>query len=296
MRALLAALALVCATPARAQQSYGSKGIYPVYETAGQWVIFDKAPKPLKSNKASRLDLEDRFLVVGSQGSAIFTVARASATYGGACRKNRPVKLRAALLKGPRSAVGSPIIAVRVKAGFKLHGSQAKYLILPNEVNEGTYSRLSDAIKSSEIADIKSGAFHFSSDDHPSPLIQQYPGAEQVQMKIDFGARLLVRGLADAFVFIETSQASATSRRCLRLADGEKLIAQCVEMPEKLMAETALLRFVAYDPGGQGSPFLLAYTPSPPLWGEERWGFSLRSAGPKLVLFDAMDPSCREGF
>ena len=296
MHAWLAVLALACASPGRAQEAYGSKGIYPVYETAGQWVIFDKAPRPLKAGQTPPPGPGDRVLVVGSQGSEIFTVARTSATYGGACRKNRPVKLRAALLRGPRSAVGSPIIGIKVKADFQLQGSQAEYRTLPNEVDEGTYSRLGGAVKSAVISEIKDGAFRFSLDDHPSPLLQEDPKPEHIQTKIDFGARLLVRGLADAFVFVEASQVSATVRRCLRLADGERLVAKGVEMPDKLMAETALLRFVAYDPSGQGKPLLLAYTPGPTLWGDERWGFSLRSSGPKLFLFDAMDPRCREGF
>jgi hypothetical protein len=296
MRALLAALALACAASARAQEAYGAKGIYPVYETAGQWVIFDKDPRPGQPGQAAPLAPGGRFLVVGSQGSELFTVARTSATYGGACRKNKPVKLRAALLKGPRSAVGTPIIGIKVKEGFSLQGSQARYLALRNEVNEGTYARLGDAVKAAVVSDIKDGGFRFSLDDNPGPLFQQDPKPQQVQMKIDFGARLLVRGLAEAFVFVEGSQVSATFRRCLRLADGERLAAQCVEMPDKLMAETALLRFVAYDPSGQGNPLILAYTPAPPMWGDERWGFSLRSSGPRLVLSDAMDPRCREGF
>jgi hypothetical protein len=67
-------------------------------------------------------------------------------------------------------------------------------------------------------------------------------------------------------------------------------------MPHDLMSETAQLRFVAYDPGGNGSPFLLAYTKGEPLWGHERWGFVLRGGGARLFLRDAMDPRCREGF
>jgi hypothetical protein len=309
MRALLAALALAGVLPARAQQDYGAKGIYPVYETAGQWVIFDKEAKPPPAGKKAPLGPGTRFLIVGDRGAELFTVARTSATYGGSCRKNKPVKLRAALLKGPRGAVGAPIIGIRVKADFKLKGSKARYVALSNEVDEGTYSRLGDA-KSAVIADVKSGAFRFSLDDNPSPLLKEDPKPEQVQTKLDFGARLPVRGLKDAFVFVEVSQVSATSRRCLRLADvgpgpagdesegssGAKLAGDCIEMPDKLMAETSLLRFVDYDPSGQGSPLLLAYTPSPPLWGDERWGFALRGSGPKPVVFDAMDPRCREGF
>ncbi|MDD5629052.1 MAG: hypothetical protein PHU21_08305 [Elusimicrobia bacterium] len=296
MRALLAALALACSAPGRAQEAYGAKGIYPVYETGGQWVIFDKDPKAQRGAQKSALSLGTRFLVVGSRGSELFTVTRASATYGGACRKNRPVKLRAALLRGPRSVVGSPIIGIRVKADFNLRGSEARYLSLANEVDEGTYSRLGDAVKSAALSDITSGVFGSTLDDDPGRAPPQDPSPEQVQMKIDFGARLAVRGLQDPFVFVEASQFSSSYRRCLRLADGGKLVARCVEMPQKLMAETALLRFVAYDPSGQDNPFLLAYTPTPPLWGDERWGFALRSAGPRLFLFDAMDPRCRDGF
>ena len=77
---------------------------------------------------------------------------------------------------------------------------------------------------------------------------------------------------------------------------ARKLIGDCVEMPSDLMAETALLRFVSYDPSGKGSPLLLAYTKDMPLWGHERWGFALRSSGARLFLRDAMDPRCREGF
>jgi hypothetical protein len=296
MHALLAVLALACASPAGAQEAYGSKGIYPVYENAGQWLIFDKDPKPLKAGKASPLSLGTRFLVVGSRGSEIFTVARTSAAYGGACQQNKPVALRTALLRGPRRAVGSPIIGIRVKADFNLRGSRARYITLSNAVGEETYSKLGDAVKSAVISDIKDGAFRFSIDGSTSPPFQQEPRPEQIQTKIDFGARLLMRGLTDAFVFVEASQVSATVRRCLRLADGDKLVAKGVEMPDKLMAETALLRFVAYDPSGQGNPILLAYTPNPPLWGDERWGFALRGSGPKLLLSDAMDPRCREGF
>jgi hypothetical protein len=296
MRALLAALTLACAVPARAQEAYGAKGIYPIYETAGQWVIFDKNPRPVKAGKTPPLGLGSRFLVIGSRGAEIFTVSRTSATFGGACRKNRPVKLPAALLKGPRGKVGSPIIGIKVKNSFQLRGSRAKYVVLSNEVNEGTYSKLGDAIKSAVISDIKDGSFRFSLDDHPDQLLQQDPKPEQILLKIDFGSRVQVQGLADAFAFVEASQVSATSRRCLRLADGDKLVARCVEMPNKLMAETALLSFVVYDPSGRGNPVLLAFTPIPPMWGAERWGFTLRNSGPKLFLFDAMDPRCREGF
>ncbi|MBI5241896.1 MAG: hypothetical protein HY926_15595 [Elusimicrobia bacterium] len=293
MLAALAALSLAWAAPAPAQEAYGAKGIYPVYETSGQWVIFDKDPRPAQSPP---LGPGSRFLVVGSSGSELFTVARTSATYGGACRKNKPVKLRAALLRGPRGAVGTPIIGIKVKEGFSLKGSQASFTPLRGEVDEGTYSRLGGAVKAAVVSDVASGAFRFSLDDAPSARLQQDPRPEDVQMKIDFGAQARVRGLEDAFVMVEGSQVSATFRRCLRLAAAGVLLGGCVEMPHALMAETALLRFVEYDPSGDGRPLLLAYTPEAPLWGAERWAFALRAAGPRLVLADAMDPRCREGF
>ena len=293
MSLLLAALLLTCAAPLPAGEAYGAKGIYPVYETSGQWVIFDKDPRPSQSPP---LGPGSRFLVVGSSGSELFTVARTSATYGGACRRNKPLKLRAALLRGPRSAVGTPIIGIKVKAGFSLKGSQARVTALRSEVDEGTYSRLGSAVQAAVAADVRSGAFRFALDDNPGAAPPQNVRPDDIQMKIDFGARVRIRGLEDTFALIEASQVSATFRRCLRLASAGVLLGDCVEMPHALMAETALLRFVEYDPSGDGRPLLLAYTPEAPLWGAERWAFALRAAGPRLVLADAMDPRCREGF
>jgi hypothetical protein len=296
MSSLLAALLFFCAAPAAAQEAYGAKGIYPVYETSGQWLIFDKDPRPARTGQSPPLGPGARFLVVGSSGSGLFTVARTSATYGGACRKNKPIKLRAALLRGPRAAVGTPVIGIKVKPEFSLRGSQARFTALRSEVDEGTYSRLGGAVKAAVAADVRSGAFRFALDDNPGAAPPSEVRPDDIQMKMDFGARVRIRGLEDAFALIEGSQVSATFRRCLRLSAADVLLGGCVEMPHALMAETALLRFVEYDPSGDGRPLLLAYTPDAPLWGAERWAFALRAAGPKLVLADAMDPRCREGF
>ncbi|MDD5656772.1 MAG: hypothetical protein PHF00_05900 [Elusimicrobia bacterium] len=294
MRWLLAFfLSAAALAPGRAQE-YGAKGIYPVYETGGQWVVFDK--KPGKRGKAGPLAPGARLLVVGSSGAELFAVARASATYGGACRGNKPVKLRAALLRGPRSAVGKPIIGIKVPPGFSLQGSRAKYLALGNEIDEAAYGRLGEAARAAVVSEIKSGEFLFSLDDDPGPIFREDPRPERIQLKFDFGARVAVAGLKAPFVLVDGAQVFATFRRCLRLADGGRLVGGCAQMPHALMAETALLRFVVYDPGGRGNPILLAYTPEPPLWGDERWGFSLRAAGPKLFLSDALDPRCRESF
>ncbi|MBI3552895.1 MAG: hypothetical protein HY077_10295 [Elusimicrobia bacterium] len=292
MRPLLPLCLLLLGTGAWAQEDYGQKGIYPIYEVSGQWVVFDK--RPVKG--ATALAAGSRFLVIGSEGSSVFDVARTSGTYGGACRGHKPLRLRAALLKGPRSAVGRPIIGIRVAERFTLKGSRAVYRRLPSKVGEATYTALDGALRKAAAADLEAGRFPLKSDDEAAHSAQQNPKPDKFQIKIDFGSDLPLKGLPNAFVLVEESEVSASSRRCLRLADGGALVGECAEMPRALMAETALLDFVAYDPSGAGSPFLLAYTKSTPLWGDERWGFVLKPSGPRLFLKDAMDIRCREGF
>lgn len=288
---LLAALAAA----AGAEEAYGSRGIYPVYEADGQWLIFNRGGKKIKPD--SPLALENRFLIVGSKGAGLFTVARASLVYGGACKDRKAVKLAAALLKGAREAVGSPIIGIHVPETFSLKGSRAEYLPLSSQVSEDTYKNLKDALTRSAIEDIRSGAFHFKLDDAPAPEFLQNPKPESIAMQIEFAAKIPLAGLADPFILVEGTQVMGTYRRCLRLAAGGKLIGGCIEMPRTLMAETALLKFVAYDPSGRGtSPFVLAFTPEQPLWGHERWGFLVKNSGPRSFLMDAMDLRCREAF
>lgn len=289
----LAAALLAVALPARAQEAYGNKGLFPVYETSGQWVVFDKRP-----NKAHPTPIGPGadYLVIGSSGAELFTVKRDSGTYGGACRGHKPLRLRAGLLVGPRHKVGRPILGIHVPEGFTLKGSRAVYASLASEVSDATYQTLGDALRGATIADVKSGAFRFKPDD---PMARTFPGdpkPESIQTKIDFGAKIRVAGLKDPFVFVEETEIGASSRRCMRLADGAKLVGDCAQMPTALMAETDLLQFVAYDPTGRGSPYILAFTKTTPLWGDERWGFVVRDSGPRLFLVDAMDVRCREGF
>lgn len=292
----LAAVLFCCLlAPARAQENYGAKGLYPIYETAGQWFIFDKNPEGRKKGDDSPLAPTKRFLVVGSQGAGIFEVARASAAYGGACRENKPARLRTALLRGPRRRVGSPVMGISVPESFSLEGSRALYTALENGVGEQTYHDLSQAIRESALADVRAGNFPFRVEEDTAAVAAAI-SPEKMIVKIDFGAKLSIQGLADAFFLVEGTQISATYRRCLRLADGARLIGGCVPMPHTLMAETAQLKFVSYDPSGQGQPYLLAYTPQAPLWGHERWGFVVRKEGPRIFLFDTMDVRCRAGF
>lgn len=280
-------------TDGHAQAGYGANGIFPVYDTGGQWLIFDKT-----AGKARELLKKgNRFLVVGSQGSEVFEVARTSGTYGGACRNHRPLKLTASLLKGSRRAVGHPIIGIHVPDSFKLSGSKARYVPLKSEVGEDTYAALEKALKRTAIQDLRTGDFHAQPQDEADvKTFLQNPQPQNLLVKIDFGSRIDLKGLNAPFFIIEETQIKSSFRRCLRLTNGDQLIGKCVEMPRALMAETALLQFVSYDPGAKGRPYILAFTPAPPLWGDERWGFIIREDSPRLFLMDAMDVRCREGF
>lgn len=289
--ALLAILAL--APPSAAQVEYGVHGLFPVYTSGNQWVIFDK---PRKSGKTSDLMPGSKFLIVGSIGADLFVVGRTSATYGGVCRNKKPLKLRAALLKGPRATVGEPVMAIKVPDNFQMKGSRARYVALENKVDEPLYQLLGSTLTAAALEEGKSGAYRFRADDEGSAAFLADPKTDKIALKIDFAAHPSVAGLKAPTALITDAQISSSHRRCLRLADGDRLVGRCAEMPHDLMSETTQLRFVAYDPGGNGSPFLLAYTRGEPLWGHERWGFVLRKGGARLFLRDAMDPRCREGF
>lgn len=291
----LAAVLLVCALPrpSLAQDEYGSKGLFPVYDNGRTWFIYDKTAR---KGAARGLMPGSRFLVVGSRGADLFSVVRTSATYGGACSGRKPLRLRAALLRGPRETVGDPIMAIRVPESFTLKGSNALYSPLPNAVEEDLYKSLGPALAAATVEEAKTGSFRLRPDDAGAAAFLSDPQPGKILIKIDYASRPRVAGLTAPVVLITGAQISNSFRRCLRLADGERLLGSCVDMPSDLMAETALLRFVSYDPGGKGSPFLLAYTRQAPLWGHERWGFVLRAGGARLFLRDAMDPRCREGF
>lgn len=291
MRAL--ALLLLLAAPAAAQEEYGARGVFPVYDVGAQWAVFDKTGK---RGGAAALAPGGTFLVVGSEGAGVFSLARSSPTYGGACRGHRPERLRAGLLKGPRSQVGAPVIAVKVAEGFSLKGSRAVYKALPNSVDEPLYKRLGPALQAAAAEEARAGAYAFKPDDAGGAAFLVDPKPEKVALKIDWAAPVTLEGVPDTVALVTGAQISSSYRRCLRLAQGDKLLGGCAPMPHDLMTETQLLRFVLYDPSGRGQPLLLAYTSAEPLWGHERWGFALKASGPKLILRDAMDPRCRAGF
>lgn len=287
MRSALLTALLLLAAPVFAQEEYGAKGIFPVYETSGQWAVFDKKP-----GKPDLLGKGERFLVIGSDGAQLFDVGRTSGTYGGGCRKGKPAKLRAALLVGPRRLVGRPILGIHVNESFALKGSRAVFTALKSEVSETQYQTLGPKLTEAVMQDVKDGKFRFKLDEQPPADLKP----ESIQTKIDFGAKLAIAGLKRPYVFVEESQIGASSRRCLRVADGDQLIGGCAEMPRTLMAETELLQFVSYDPSGKGQPIVMAFTKKTPLWGDERWGFVVRDSGPRLFLVDAMDVRCRASF
>jgi hypothetical protein len=295
MRAALVLLVSAVLLPvrARAADAYGAKGLFPVYAVGGRWLIYDKT----SSEAASRsLRPGSRFLLIGSRDAAVFDAAHATAAFGGICRKRKPARLRAAVLSGPRKTVGDPILAIKVPRGFTLKGSRAVYRALPNVVDESVYKDLQTAIASATVREAESGAFRLKPGDEGARAFLGAPDPAKILIKIDYAARPDVAGLKHPLVLVTGAQISNSFRRCLRLADGGRLIGDCVEMPSDLMAETALLRFVSYDPSGGGSPLLLAYTKTAPLWGHERWGFVLRKSGARLFLRDAMDPRCRSSF
>ncbi len=294
-----AVLLLLLAVPGRAQLPYGDKGIFPVYEDTGQWLIFDKT-ETKKTKKFSgtnkKLQPGAKFLVIGSKGSGLFEVRRTTSTYGGACAGRVPLRLPAAVLEGSRGAVGVPVIALSVKESYNPTKSKASFTPLANQVGEDTYLRLGNALRERTIRDIRDGNFRFRLDDNPSPEFLDNPPADQIAVRIEFASGIRLRGRAAPLVLIERTQVLGTYRRCLRLADGGTLAGDCVEMPHDLRVETALLSFVSYDPKGKGRPYLLGFTGQPPLWGHERWGFALQPGGPKAFLMESMDVRCREAF
>lgn len=289
---LLAAVMTFTGSSSRAQENYGAKGIYPVYEQSGSWLIFNKTAR----GKSPALKPGRKFLIIGGSGAGLFTVEKTSATYGGACSARKPIPLPAAILAGSRAGVGRPVIGVAVPASFTLKGSKARTRALPNQVSEDTYRVLGGVLKEASLSDIKSGDYPFGLDENPPSGFLENPQPETVGSKIDFAARVEVKGLSDAFVLVEGTQVLSSYRRCLRVADGGKLIGDCAEMPHVLMAETSLLEFALYDPSGKGTVYLLASSSAQPLWGEERWALSVSRHGPRLFLRDALDPRCRESF
>ena len=282
-------------TPRPTKSPSGSRvpSIFAVYAAAGRWMLIERegSAKPGPGSN---------FVVIGSRGLGEFRAERATKTWEAACENGKKVPRRGWLLGGGDAnaftRVGTPVIAILLKPGAHFNSSRAHFSPLKNQAGEPLYQRLEKALKAAVLTELLSGEFQMEIGDEEGHRTAANPDPDKIRLKIDFAARLKLAGFEDPLVLVDGAEYSRSARRCLRLVDGDKLVGPCVEMPHELMAETAALNFVAYDPSRSGKPFVLAFTEKGPLWGHERWGFQNTAKGPKLFLRDALDPRCRESF
>lgn len=288
----LCLLAVLLASAARAADAPVSRipGVFPVYDRPEGWLVLPKVRDG--AGKGTRL------LVIGSRGADVFSVARSTMAWGAACEGKRRARASGRLVLPSERArsVGTPVIAIALKARAALDPSKALFRPLANAVSEESYSLRAGPIRKAVLEEAKSGEFQFAPEDGGGALFAEQPSIEKISMKIDFEAPLEVPGLGRAVVLVEQSEISRSSRRCLRIFVGGEPVGKCAEMPRELMAETRALEFVAYYPRRGGAPFVLSFTRTEPLWGHERWGFQVTGGGPRVFLRDALDPKCRAGF
>lgn len=281
--------------PRPTQSPAGSRmpGIFAVYAAGGRWMLVER-------QGSAKPGVGSNFVVIGSQGLGVFRVEKASKTWEAACENGKKVPRRAWLLGGDDAKafkrVGTPVIAILLKPGAKFESSRAHFSALKNQAGEPLYQRLEKALKGAVSAELASGEFQMDIGDEEGHRTAANPDPDKIRLKIDFAARLKLAGFQDPVLLVEGAEYSRSYRRCLRLVDGDEVVGSCVEMPHELMAETAALDFVAYDPARSGKPFILAFTEKSPLWGHERWGFQNTPKGPKPFLRDALDPRCRDSF
>lgn len=281
--------------PRAAKSPAGSRvpNIFAVYAAGGRWMLVEREGSAKAGPGA-------RFIVIGSRGLGEFRVDRASKTWEAACEGGKKVPRRAWLLGGGDAAdfkrVGTPVIAILLKPGAKFESSRARFSALKNEAGEPLYQRLEKALKGAVSAELAAGEFQMDIGDEEGHRTAASPDPDKIRLKIDFAARLKLAGFDDPMMVVEGAEYSRSYRRCLRLIEGDSVVGPCVEMPHELMAETAALDFVAYDPSRAGKPFILAFTEKSPLWGHERWGFQTTPKGPKSFMRDALDPRCRDSF
>lgn len=268
-------------------------GIFAVYSMGTRWMLVERegSAKPAQGSN---------FVVIGSRGLGEFRVDKATKTWEAACENGKKVPRRGWLLGGGDakafSRVGTPVIAILLKPGARFESSRAQFSALKNQAGEPLYQRLEKSLKAAILSELRSGEFQMELGDEEGHRTAANPDPDKIRLKIDFAARLKLSGFSDPVVIVDGAEYSRSARRCLRLVDGDQVVGPCVEMPHELMAETAALDFVAYDPSRSGKPFVLAFTEKPPLWGHERWGFQNTGKGPRLFLRDALDPRCRDSF
>ncbi|TBR25819.1 hypothetical protein EPO15_01455 [bacterium] len=268
-------------------------GIFAVYEAGGRWMLVER-------EGSAKPSAGTRFVVIGAHGAGEFRADKSSKTWEAACEGGKKVPRRAWLLSGddPKAfkRVGTPVIAILLKPGAHFDASRAHFSALTNQAGEPLYQRLENSLRKAVAAELANGEFQMDIGDEEGHRTAANPDPDKIRLKIDFAARLKLAGFESPLLLVEGAEYSRSYRRCLRLVDGDKIVGSCVEMPNELMAETAALNFVAYDPARSGKPFILAFTEKPPLWGHERWGFQNTAKGPKVFLRDALDPRCRDSF
>ncbi|TPW19512.1 MAG: hypothetical protein FD126_2616, partial [Elusimicrobia bacterium] len=160
--------------------------------------------------------------------------------------------------------LGTPVIAILLKPGARFESSRAHFSALKNQAGEPLYQRLEKPLKAAILSELLSGEFQMELGDEEGHRTAANPDPDKIRLKIDFAARLKLAGFEDPLVLVDGAEYSRSARRCLRLVDGDKVVGPCVEMPHELMAETAALDFVAYDPSRSGKPFVLAFTCATP--------------------------------
>lgn len=269
-------------------------GIFAVYEADGRWMLIERGAKRAMEPGAA-------LVVIGSRGLDQFRLEKATKTYQAACDAGKPAARRGWYLTSQDAKafkrVGTPVIAIMLKAGARFDASAARFSALKNEINETLYKKLEKPLREAILADLADGSFQMDIGDEEGHRTAAKPDTERLRLKIDFAARLKLAGYEDPLLVVEGAEYSRSYRRCLRLMDGGQPVGSCVEMPHELMAETQALEFVAYDPSRAGRPFILAFTEKkPPLWGHERWGFQTTPDGAKSFMRDALDPRCRDAF
>lgn len=279
--------------PTKALSGSRVPGIFAVYPAGGRWMLVEREGSAKPTQGA-------RFVVIGSKGAGEFRAEKASKTWEAACDGGKRAARRAWLLTAADAAdfkrVGTPVIAILLKPGAAFQASKARFSALKNEASEPLYQRLEKTLRAAAAAELASGEFQMDIGDEEGHRTAANPDPEKIRLKLDFAARVKLAGREDALVVVDGAEYSRSYRRCLRVVDGAEAVGSCVEMPHELMAETAALDFVAYDPARSGKPFILAYTEKAPLWGHERWGVQNTAGGPKLFLRDALDPRCRDSF
>ncbi|MDE2291236.1 MAG: hypothetical protein KGL53_04065, partial [Elusimicrobia bacterium] len=192
--------------------------IFAVFVEHGRWALL-----PRRGN--ARPARGERVEVIGSRGVGEFQVQRPVVAHDAACSGSRHLGVRAWALtakdKREFKRVGVPVIGILLKRGQRFDSRRARFSRLKNGVNEAVYRRLDAALRKAAAADLVSGVFKPDAGDSTGLQSAGSADPSQVQLKIDFAARVRVPGLQDPMVLVDGAEFSRSFRRCMRLVDGE---------------------------------------------------------------------------